>query len=208
MEVYIVGEDEATRTIILRVLKYCNGITVLKELPARGGQIKNDIPKYNQLSLSNPVILLMDLDNYSCAPELLKSFKITKNSDFIFNIAIDEAEAWLMADRENFAKYFQVNIDNIPKSSKTKMNGAHEVMEMCFPIKSSMYLTTKIIPSSRNQTFIAQMVPSNKAKKGKEYNTPVLPFIEKHWNIDNARRQSDSLNRMILRIEELKARYN
>jgi len=29
----------------------------------------------------------------------------------VFNVAVDEAEAWLMADRDGFAKYISVDVD-------------------------------------------------------------------------------------------------
>ena len=47
--VYIVGEDDVTRHVIYRILSYCGAgrFTVLMELPARGGEIKNKIPNFN-----------------------------------------------------------------------------------------------------------------------------------------------------------------
>jgi hypothetical protein len=47
------------------------------------------------------------------------------------------------------------------------------------------------------------LTPKKEAKKGPEYNSCMLPFIQTGWNIDNARRNTDSLNRMIGRIEHL-----
>ena len=68
--VYIVGEDDVTRHVIYRILSYCGAgrFTVLMELPARGGEIKNKIPNFNQLAMKFPVILLTDLDADNCAP--------------------------------------------------------------------------------------------------------------------------------------------
>ena len=73
--VYIVGEDDVTRHVIYRILSYCGAgrFTVLMELPARGGEIKNKIPNFNQLAMKFPVILLTDLDADNCAPELKRN---------------------------------------------------------------------------------------------------------------------------------------
>lgn len=112
MELYIVGEDEATRSIIYKIIEFCqfDNVTILGELPARGGQIKQQMNNFNKLSFVYPVVLLTDLDNADCPPSLIQSWNIeNKSSNLIINIAIDEAEAWLMADRENFSKYFQVD---------------------------------------------------------------------------------------------------
>ena len=66
-----------------------------------------------------------------------------------------------------------------------------------------MYLTHELIKKSKNLEYIQQLTPKKNAAKGPEYNSCILPFIQSAWNISNARQNSDSLNRMILRIEEL-----
>ncbi len=205
MKIYIVGEDEATKEIIKKVLVFCSdSFEIILELPARGGQIKQKILNFNNLSESSPVILLMDLDDKDCAPSILKQFfqETTKNDHFVFNIAIDEAEAWLMADRTNFSEYFRVPIDSIPEPRRIRNKKDH-YLEMDFPYKSSYYMVNSIIPNSRVKEFRDQMIPQNGAKKGKEYNSALTPFIKYHWDINNARQNSDSLNRMIMRINKL-----
>ncbi|MDR0895926.1 MAG: DUF4276 family protein [Prevotellaceae bacterium] len=115
MEVFIVGEDPVTKAIVERVIRYCSdAISIINELPARGGQIKRLIPEFNKLSAAYPVVLLTDLDQYQCAPLMLREFIPHKNKNFIFNIAVDEAEAWLMADREGFADYFKIALEDMP----------------------------------------------------------------------------------------------
>lgn len=205
MKVYIVGEDEATKEIIKRVLTYCsNSFEIILELPARGGQIKQKIWNFNILSESYPVILLMDLDDKDCAPIVLQQFfhDTEKNNNFIFSIANDEAEAWLMADRNSFSDYFRVPVDLIPLPQRIR-NKKDYFYEMALPYKSSYYMVNQIIPNSRIKEFRDQMIPQNGAKKGKEYNSALTPFIINNWDIDNARINSDSLNRMITRIERL-----
>ena len=64
-------------------------------------------------------------------------------------------------------------------------------------------MVNEIIPHSRIKEFKDQMIPQNGAKKGKEYNSALTPFIENHWNIENACQNSDSLNRMVKRISNL-----
>jgi len=205
MKVYIVGEDEATKEIIKKVLVYCStSFEIILELPARGSQIKQKISNFNILSETYPVVLLMDLDDQDCAPIVLRQFfsDEEKGDNFILNIANDEAEAWLMADRTSFSEYFRVPIELIPEPTKIR-NKKEFYFEMIFPYKSSYYMVKEIIPNSRIKEFKDQMIPQNGAKKGREYNSALTPFIINNWNIDNARMNSDSLNRMIYRIEKL-----
>lgn len=206
MELYIVGEDEATRTIIYKIIEFCQlkDVMILSDLPARGGKVKQQIANFNNLSARYPVVLLTDLDDAYCPPSLIQSWHIgAKNANFIINIAIDEAEAWLMADRENFSKYFQVDIDLIPCSKQTKLGGRKWKQEMCFPYKPSLYLTQAIIPHSHSKIIKQQMLPLKGAVKGKEYNAVMTPFIQDYWDINRAMTNSDSLTRMVNRIKAL-----
>jgi len=204
MKVFIVGEDAVTKSVIKKVLAYCSDdFEIVSELPVRGGQIKSKMMEFNALSSSFPVILLTDLDTYVCAPQLISQAIPLKNEKFIFNVAIDEAEAWLMADRKGFADYFKIKLEDMPSSHKTKQGGGKAVCEMDFSYKSSMYLTHELIKKSRNSGFIEQLTPRKGAAKGPEYNSCILSFIQSKWNIDCARKNTDSLNRMIRRIEQL-----
>ena len=204
MKVYIVGEDAVTYSVIKRILYYCSSdFEIEAELPARGGQVKNKITEFNSLSEVHPVILLIDLDNYDCAPLLIEKLLKDKNKCFIFNIAVDEAEAWLMADRKGFSSYFRVKIEDMPSAHQSKQGGRKALTEMNFTYKSSMFLTHELIKKSKNSDYIKQLTPKKNAAKGPEYNSCMLPFIQNAWNIDDARNNSDSLNRMILRIENL-----
>ncbi|MDR1338792.1 MAG: DUF4276 family protein [Prevotellaceae bacterium] len=205
MKVYIVGEDPVTYAIIKKVLAFCSPkIEIITELPARGGQVKCKISKFNKLSESFPVILLTDLDASLCAPQLLAELlEESKNENFIFNIAVDEAEAWLMADREGFSKYFNIEIGDMPNATLTKQGGRNELVEMNFSYKSSMYLTHELVNKMKKKEHRDQLTPKQGAAKGPEYNPCMLPFINEHWNINQAKVNSDSLNRMILRIENL-----
>ena len=209
MKVYIVGEDPVTYSVLKKILFYCSSdFEIVSELPARGGQVKSKIMEFNKLSETYPVVLLIDLDNNVCAPQLMKQLVKDKSNDFIFNIAVDEAEAWLMADRGGFATYFKIKIENMPSAYQTKQGGRKPLTEMNFAYKSSLYLTHELIKKSKNEEYISQLTPKKGATKGTEYNTCMLPFIQNAWNIDNARKNSDSLNRMVLRIEKLLRKHN
>ena len=151
-----------------------------------------------------PVIILLDLDANNCPPELLRGLNIeNKHDSLIINIAVDEAESWLMADRIGFAKYFAVDEEYIPQSSLTKLNGNKKVREMDFPAKSSWCLTHQIIPNSKRNDIKKQMLPVDSACKGKEYNSAVVPYIKNNWDINEAMRNSDSLRRMVDKIKRV-----
>lgn len=204
MEVYIVGEDQVTKEILIRILDYIGGFEIYQELPARGGQIKAELDNYNRLSLSKPVILLTDLDQFNCAPELLYTWfkNISRNQDFYIRVAFNEAESWLMADRKGFSSFFKVPIDVIPESTIQSKRKSH-IKELRFNYKSSLYLVREIIPRSSSKEIRDGMQSISGIGKGPLYNSIVQPFIEKHWNIDEAKANSYSLSNSINRLVSL-----
>lgn len=208
--VYISAEDSVTKAVIERLLAYTSPrLKVFKNIPARGGEIKSKIVELNTLSAIKPVVALIDLDDNGCAPALKKELMrgATPKVDFLLNIAIDEAEAWLMADKKGFASYFGLSANLIPDATMQKLGGMVQVQEMDFGMKSSWILTHEMMPQSTNAELKAQMVAEGTAAKGKEYNPAIIPFIKDYWNIDTAAANSDSLRRMIKRLRELVERY-
>lgn len=207
-DVFIAGEDEVTKAVIERLIKdYAPDLNILSSLPARGSQLKSKMKEFNVLSCTHPVVVLTDLDAEFCAPieksKLLEG--LTPSPDLIINIAIDEAEAWLMADKAGFANYFGLPLNEMPESTLQRMSGRKALPEMCFPIKASLHLTKNLMQKSYNVELKAQIAVSAQAKntKGPEYNTAVVPFIRSQWDPEVARVASDSLNRMIVRLQSI-----
>lgn len=208
---YIVGEDEVTKAIIRKVLKvYAPALEIQGELPARGSEIKHKIKNFNALASTTPVVLLTDLDTDNCAPltknKLLED--IEQQENFIINVAVDEAEAWLMADRVNFANYLGIDLEKMPASSPQKQGGFKACQEMNIPMKASYYLTHCLIMESSKTDLKEQVQAHGKRCKGREYNTAILPFIDSQWNLEQAMENSDSLRRMVDRLRRLNKKYS
>lgn len=206
-EVYIVGEDPVTIEIIRRIIKdYAPNLHIKGQLPARGSEIKSKMESFNKFSLTYPITLLSDMDTDDCAP-LAKSKLMNgmsqQNSNFIINIAVDEAEAWLFADTKGFAKYLGIEEKYMPHSSEQKFGGLRKCVEIDIPLKSSYFLTHRIITHSTDKDLREQIFASGKSCKGPEYNPALLPFIKNIWNIEYARKNSYSLEGMIRRVQAL-----
>lgn len=212
IEVYISGEDAVTVAVIRRLLSYVSSrFVILGNIPARGGEVKSKVLKSNSLAKDYPVVMLLDLDQ-GCAPEL-KNKLLQGNLQtrhFLMNISVDEAEAWLMADRQGFSSFFGIDINAIPVPEMQKQGGHVERMEMNFPYKSSLMLTHDLALHSSKKEIRQKVGVSdpNGPKKGKEYNDAIVPFVANNWNIDAALPNSDSLQRMARRLKELLADFS
>ena len=111
-DVFIAGEDEATRAVIVRLIKdYAPNLHILRELPARGSQVKAKIPNFNALARTIPVILLTDLDDDPCGllgndyDETIFTLKNVRKSDRISPDYI--ARRKFCKDFENYQPMFE-----------------------------------------------------------------------------------------------------
>ena len=209
-EIYIVGEDDVTKAVIRRLIQdYAPALSIKGELPARGGQLKSLIKNFNILSADIPVVLLEDLDTEDCAPLARKKLIGTdcQEEDFLINIAVDEAEAWLYADVTNLATYLKVPQAAIPPAKPLKMGGPHARLEVDTDQKTSRHLTKELILKSTDSDLRQRIHSIDDQCKGKEYNPALLPFIEKYWNPEVARQSSYSLHTTIERIQRLNNKY-
>ena len=206
-DIYIVGEDDVTREVIMRIIKeFAPSLNIIGALPARGSELKTKITNFNHLAQTIPIVLLSDLDTIDCAPlakaSLLKEIE-TQHPHFIINIAVDEAEAWLFADRKGFAHFLQVNEADMPMANEEKFGGLRKRKEISLPIKASYYLTHVLMKKSTNKERRKQLLARLGACKGPEYNSTMIPFIRQSWNIHEAMTHSYSLQGTVRRVQRL-----
>lgn len=203
MTIYIGGEDFVTKQITKRLIKFCmpEAEIEFEDLTIRehGTRALETIKKMVIFAKKYPVVAVFDTDG-NCIIELLEKYMSTgKNVDYAaINFAVDEAEAWLMADRKGMAEYFRLSVDKIPD----KKYGDREISNQ-IPYKTSLYIMKEIAPLSK-ETFIKESLAFEKlGKKPPTYNAVWGRYINNIWNIDAACVNSESLARAVERIKRM-----
>ena len=201
MNFIIVGEDLATREIIKRLIsQYCLNAAILREEPARGSEIQAKILQYNMLAEFYPVFVLVDEDE-ECPPNKIQNWfggNIIAPR-MLFRVAVDEAESWLLADQSGFSNYFRIAKAEIPLSA---VRGREKEVSFSIRYKTSLFIMLELAPKSRSASVREQLTPRNRANKGPAYNSAMAPFIINVWNTENARQNSSSLDKAIIRLIE------
>jgi hypothetical protein len=66
------------------------------------GYLRSRIPSFCQLARYEPILLITDLDNWTCPAELRTRWLggLTQPSTMLIRVAVREVEAWLLADHE------------------------------------------------------------------------------------------------------------
>lgn len=113
--IFIAAEDEVSESVVRRLLHECRrNYIVIHAYPTEGsGYLKANINAFNKSARVNPFLLVTDLDQVECAPILIRNWLPGyKHHNLIFRVAVREVESWLMADRNNLARF--LGISNSP----------------------------------------------------------------------------------------------
>jgi hypothetical protein len=139
-------------------------------LHGRGyGYLKKHICGFNKAAKGMPYLVLTDLDNAECAPEMMRGWlQHPKHPNLLFRIAVKEVEAWLLADRVGFAKFLGISLDLVPT----------DVDKIADPKRYLIELAKR----SRRRTIREDLVPrrGSTAKQGPAYNDRLISFIRTH----------------------------
>lgn len=155
--------------------------------------LKAKLPELLKLAGNIPVLLLVDLDRLPCAPHLISSWlRGMKQPDkLLLRVAVREAEAWLLADREGFAGYFGVPLNKLPHNPEELDDPKAQLLSLVWrhakqPIKGDVV--------SHSQSGLRQ---------GLSYNARMRHFVHNAWSIDRACAAANSLSRARQRVQQL-----
>jgi len=189
-----VYEDEPTHQVMLKLYESFQGCFAESiAIPCRGkGKIKKQIGAYNNAAKYGYYFVIADLDTeYKCASSLIQDWLPGQRaSQLLFRVAVHEVESWLLADRENFAAFFSVSKQLIPLNPDSETD----------PKRTVIALAKK----SRKRDIREDIVPiDDYAAIGPGYNIQLQSFIQNVWNIDSARKNSQSLDRAVKSLEKM-----
>src|SRR5665213_1999972 len=108
-------EDELTERVLRVVLKATARPYSVEAVYCKGGctYLRQKILAFNQAARIRPYLLVTDLDNGECPPDLIENWFGCKLADYpsrkhpnlLFCVAVREIESWLLADRAGFARF-------------------------------------------------------------------------------------------------------
>lgn len=204
MRVYIGGEDDVTKTIAKRLVehtlsKYGKESVVFEDIAgrSRGTGVLSKLPNMVALGRKAPVVFVFDSDG-DCVVEILKKYCPDgwKSEFCAINIAIDEGESWLMADRAGFSKYFGIRPEDIPPCETGRD-------EISLPYKTSLYIMRELVPKSIKKCVKENLQCTKTLKKPPTYNNLWIDYIMNFWDIDEASKNSGSLTKAVTRIDRI-----
>lgn len=186
-----VVEDALQESVLLKLLRqYRQDLCLEFTLGKRGNQyIREHINGFIQASRAQiHHIILTDLDYISCSPQLFRDWNIeVLNNNCLVRVAVREIEAWIIADRENFAAFMGIPVSRIPINTELIADPKAFIVNQA---------------RSAKKKELKDIVPLGIGKQGPGYNTLIQRFIENEWEPESARKYNRSLDKAIVRLSD------
>jgi hypothetical protein len=184
----VATEDRLSETIALRLLAEVG----VSEDRARcfgrqgNGYLLKRLKNLNSTASAElKVLMLTDLDKIVCVAALLADWFgiMQRDANLIFRVAVREVEAWLMADRDNFASFLGI--------SRTKVQTGVEAL--ADPKRELLNLAKR----SKARGIKQGLLPEKNAVavQGFGYNDLLCDFVRKSWSAREASKNAPSLLR-------------
>ena len=195
--IYLAVEDDLSEIMLRRILRARPVEYVVSAVFKHGGfgYLKKQTQAFNNMAKACPVLMLTDLDQLRCAPELIEDWlKQPKHPDFLLRVAVREVEAWLLACDEPLGKYLRTRQPFF----------FHDPEALGDPKLELLKLAER---SSRRdiREAIARRDTGGNLRQGPAYNSVLSAFVDQIWKPKPAATKCPSLKRVIKALGNLEA---
>ena len=181
-------EDDLSEWVLRRVLQERSAEFAIGPVFKKGGfgYLKKMTYAFNNMAKASPVLMLTDLDDRSCAPELLNEWlKNPRHPNFMLRVAVREVEAWLLGCDQELRKFLSLRkAVNFPEPEALD----NPKLELLSLANSS--------PRREVREGIVRRDPGGNLFQGPAYNSTLGRFVKNSWNPLSASSKCPSLQRM------------
>lgn len=189
--VNIAIEDELSEATLRQIFNHLQRGFWVGFAYRRGGfgYLRKTVRGWNLAAKGRPFVILTDLDQYACPQKLIDEWlPVPKHPNLLFRIAVREVESWLLADRNNIARFFGISVQRVPTNVDQLTDAKSVLVDLARKARSGD-LRKAIVPKL-----------GSTAKQGPDYNGCLVPFIRDMWDIEAAATNSPSLARTVERL--------
>jgi hypothetical protein len=195
--VNIATEDELSEAVAVRLINraFGNG-RIGNRLGLKGnGYLIKKLPSLRQMANREPVLVLTDLDDTECAPNLLKKWLGGQAlpDNLLLRVAVRETEAWLLADRVGMANLLGISPNKIPLNPESLPDPKRFLLQLAHKAKREV----------RSELIATKGAV---ASQGLGYNRLLSSFVKSDWQLDDATNNSESLSKAVIRLRQLAER--
>jgi hypothetical protein len=198
--IYLAVEDALSEWVARRILSEQNVEYAIGLVFQRGGfgYLKKNVNSFNNAAKGCPFLLLTDLDEHSCAPELITNWLMQPlHKHLLFRVAVREVESWLLGDVKGLFAFLRLKKQLSISNPEDLRNPKQELLKyalMC-PVRN---IRDALAWRDDRTGLIHQ---------GPDYNGTLGNFVRKHWDVSVARKHCNSLDRLFLALQDLEDKF-
>lgn len=192
-------EDELSEWVARRALaqhrRYAIG-TVFR----RGGfgYLKKQAHAFNNAAKGCPFLLLTDLDQHACPPELIGAWLTRPQHDhFLLRVAVREIEGWLLGDASGLGAFLGLRKSLAIPDPEALTDPKQELLRAA--LRCPRRLT--------RDALVWRDEESGRLLQGPDYNGTLARFVSGSWDINVARRKCRSLDKLLAALARLEKSY-
>ncbi|MBF2755023.1 MAG: hypothetical protein ISN29_07165 [Gammaproteobacteria bacterium AqS3] len=181
IDVRLFVEDQLTAAVAEKALLEADrAYSVLQLVFWHKDTIRKKVTDLNHSAKENLLYLVVtDQDTPdNCPAGAVESLGAPLSPNLLYRFAVMEVESWIMADRENFAEFFSVRINEVPQHPDEVSN-----------------------PKEHLAGLIRKSGSKGIHQAGRGYGLTLGKFVSNCWNVSNAQKHSPSLKRTCQRLQ-------
>ena len=179
-------EDPLTESLFSKILAYIPANYAVRTIYNAGGYgyLKTRVNGFNRAARGIPFLVGTDLDQYECPVALIHEWiHPPKHHNLLLRIAVREAEAWVLADKDNFANFLGIRASLVPDDVESLVDAKHELIQLARKARSREV-----------REDICPPIGSTR-RVGPNYNARLVSFVQQRWIPTVARNHAHSLAR-------------
>ena len=194
-------EDALSETVLRRALADRPVRYEIGAVYSRGGfgYLRKQAGAFNNAAKAGPFLLLTDLDQHSCPPELVTTWLSgkPKHDFFLFRVAVREVESWLLGDMVRLKSFLHLSNTSAMPAPETLPDPKQELLRLA--------LRSRV--RRMREGLVWRDESSGRLSQGPDYNGTLAHFVAKQWDISTARRACPSLERLFAALQGLEAKF-
>jgi hypothetical protein len=195
--IYLAVEDDLGELLLRRLLRERSVEYAVGPVFKRGGfgPLKRQSLAFNNMAKACPVLLLTDLDQRPCAPDLLQDWlPQPRHKNFLLRVAVREVEAWVLAADDAFGKFLGMRREYRLSAPEALPDPKAEVLRLAFQS-----------PKRELRDAVVRRNAHGNLMQGPAYNSALAPFVDEAWSPVIAAAKCPSLKKMLTALAALES---
>ena len=162
------------------------------------GYLKRQAPAFNNAAKRCPFLLLTDLDQSPCPPQLIEDWLgRPKHRHFLLRVAVREVESWLLGDPTGLKTFLGLRMQIALPNPEQLADPKQELLKL------ALYSPRRAM----RDALAWKDESSGRLFQGPDYNATLAKFVAEVWDITGARNGCHSLDRLFLALERIEAEF-